>query len=553
MTVGTTIAYEILSVSLAYDRVESLESSITFTLGTSRLNVLQKLVWIAGALYFLAITIPSRCFKTDALEQLIMPIMWVGTFLFALSLVAFTGGAVYALREPLISAKLASHGLKGLPEEEAKVALNTLRRQAFGIPCCQMLFMLRFLLAYSSRWMHKDEDIIVSWQTLLEASFVLNAAGVMFLSSATHAVRPDPQMVTAMRERRRRQALNREIWNPCSDRRWQEKVHELAGRGITLKALLDFYVNLPSVLPHFSPDLHATRDVVRQAIIPLSLRGARRGCSMATIMMNGDYVRPMKMVTHYWGNLFRDLIAAVVADALEESDFGSIAVLLERNPEGLVCLLEARGKLQDTYWICAFAVSQHSSICGSNPGQDVDPVTGNPHLTCPCGTAKYFNNDEPVREDGKSIHCEMNKFSDMISYLAATDHDFEQVVAADSDMRIFTRAWAIAEIAQSYNMGMPQHLKLRSSAVLDEHAEEMKAMKVENMQASRKEDVAEILAGIPNKRAFNRHLQDVVFNTCDGLVASWRGLDAAQRMDRAGRIARIVLASPTAARRQRKY
>ncbi|CAJ1385979.1 unnamed protein product [Effrenium voratum] len=61
---------------------------------------------------------------------------------------------------------------------------------------------------------------------------------------------------------------------------WKEKVQELAGRGLTLRQLLDFYSDLvfrPQMMPHFDPNLSTTHDVVRHAIIPSSreMREAR--------------------------------------------------------------------------------------------------------------------------------------------------------------------------------------------------------------------------------------------------------------------------------------
>ncbi|CAJ1367552.1 unnamed protein product [Effrenium voratum] len=61
---------------------------------------------------------------------------------------------------------------------------------------------------------------------------------------------------------------------------WNEKVRDLAGRGLTLRQLLDFYADLvcqPRMMPHFDPNCSTTHDVVRHAIIPTStqLREAR--------------------------------------------------------------------------------------------------------------------------------------------------------------------------------------------------------------------------------------------------------------------------------------
>ena len=47
---------------------------------------------------------------------------------------------------------------------------------------------------------------------------------------------------------------------------------ELAGRGIRVRQLLDFYARLgEDVMTHFDPAKSTTHDVVRQAIIPLSM------------------------------------------------------------------------------------------------------------------------------------------------------------------------------------------------------------------------------------------------------------------------------------------
>eukprot|EP00972_Heterocapsa_arctica_P085902 12658544-Heterocapsa_arctica.AAC.1 len=132
---------------------------------------------------------------------------------------------------------------------------------------------------------------------------------------------------------------------------------------------------------HFSPGRHTTKDVVRQVIIPLSKSG---GCALATIMMGGVYTRPKKMVSHAWSNLFRDLVAAVISDAMGDHSFGSIAYLLDHNFDGLESILRAGGKLETTYWICAFSISQHSCICSTSPAHEVDSVTSVPYPTCSC-------------------------------------------------------------------------------------------------------------------------------------------------------------------------
>ena len=64
-------------------------------------------------------------------------------------------------------------------------------------------------------------------------------------------------------------------------------------------------------------------------------------------------------------------------------------------------------------------MNQHEAICGGNPFTDTDPVTGVVHPVCTCGAPKYFNHDPPVRADGKSTQCQMNKFDDMMAIVPA--------------------------------------------------------------------------------------------------------------------------------------
>ena len=151
------------------------------------------------------------------------------------------------------------------------------------------------------------------------------------------------------------------------DVNWTRKVEELSMRGMTLRSLLQFYQeNLPS-MPDWTyfPKEHKTRDVVRRAIIPLT---SREECAFSVSAFNKDGPkRAQVMVTHNWGNSFSDLLAAVLSDALQECSFSLPAELLQEECAFLQDLLAKMGRLDHTYWICAFAVNQHISICHSNP------------------------------------------------------------------------------------------------------------------------------------------------------------------------------------------
>ncbi|CAJ1413147.1 unnamed protein product, partial [Effrenium voratum] len=302
------------------------------------------------------------------------------------------------------------------------------------------------------------------------------------------------------RAARRKQRQASYVSNPADD--WQRQVEDLARRAITLDALLRFYQGLgKEYMTHFDPSWHTTDDIVRQVIIPLS---KEEGSDMAKVLMKGQRVRPAAMVTHTWRARFRDLVAAVVADALHETEYGRIAKLLDADMALVRRWLRKTSELQTTYWICAFCVNQHASIC--TPSWPILDSSGKEVPGCGCEHPKFFNTDQPCR-NGMSIPCEMNKFSDMIGWLAATDSTFIQVIATDSEMELFTRAWCVAEVAEAYMMGVGQKLKIESQAALKQRSAEMKNLRIEDMKASRVEDVQEILDRIPEKDRHNLGLR----------------------------------------------
>eukprot|EP00927_Polykrikos_kofoidii_P006462 TRINITY_DN12613_c0_g1_i3.p1 TRINITY_DN12613_c0_g1~~TRINITY_DN12613_c0_g1_i3.p1 ORF type:complete len:616 (-),score=52.87 TRINITY_DN12613_c0_g1_i3:264-2111(-) len=289
------------------------------------------------------------------------------------------------------------------------------------------------------------------------------------------------------------------LYKPDQNQRWCEKVKELCGRGFTLEKLLDFYQMLgDTCMQHFVPSRSTTEDVVRGAVIPLSYTDR---CAMATVMMGGTYAKPHKIVTHCWRMLFRDLVAAIVSDALGDSEFNQIAHLLERDIPLLRRWVKLRGAHSRIYWVCALSVNQHAGICRMNPQNSKDTVTAELYPMCECNLPKAFNTDAPVLENGKGISCEMNKFQDMIRFLSAKDRYFEQVVAIDAGFQLFSRAWCIAEISCANLVGMKQRLKIFAAADLLKHSSRLRNLKVEEMDSAIPEDKEEILASIPDKAA----------------------------------------------------
>ena len=99
-----------------------------------------------------------------------------------------------------------------------------------------------------------------------------------------------------------------------------------------MRNLLTFYKLLgDSVMPSYEPSRHSTNDVVRLAIIPLT---ASHSSSYAEQVNHGRKMIPKKMVTHSWSNLFRDLLASVLADALGGHAFEFLARLLSDRAAG---------------------------------------------------------------------------------------------------------------------------------------------------------------------------------------------------------------------------
>eukprot|EP00438_Fugacium_kawagutii_P001740 Skav219921 [mRNA] locus=scaffold2006:164192:166462:- [translate_table: standard] len=319
---------------------------------------------------------------------------------------------------------------------------------------------------------------------------------------------------------------------------WRRKVTDLSRRGITARALLDFYKKLGrDLMPHYVSSVHTTNDVVRQAIIPAT---KQQRCAYALLAEDGP-VKPDRMVTHSWQNKFRDLVAAVIADAVNESSFDLVSRVLDSDMSVLETMLDNQGTGNTAYWICAFSVNQHAGICGGNPNNDRDSITKKVHPICDCGLPKMFNATPPLSGDGRSIGCEMNKFDDMMALLAAGNSKFAQVVAVDQAFGLFTRAWCVAELVQADETNLKQSIQMHSRPLLVRKKGSLRNLKVENMEASRPEDVEYILSRIPNKNVFNQKLQHLIFDKA-GLLSTWFQLDAARQMEEVGNLLKWSLA-----------
>ena len=79
---------------------------------------------------------------------------------------------------------------------------------------------------------------------------------------------------------------------------------------------------------------------------------------------------------------------------------------------------------------------------------------------------------------------------------------------------------------------------LKSKTILLRRQCTLEGLQVENMQASRPEDVQHILAKIPDKQAFNQDLKKLIFDRQEGLLAAWKKADVLQQMEELSHVLR---------------
>ncbi|CAE8591804.1 unnamed protein product [Polarella glacialis] len=346
---------------------------------------------------------------------------------------------------------------------------------------------------------------------------------------------------------------------------WDKTVQSLSASSLEVEELLEFFCRLgprrdasgaEAVMPSYDPWLSTTSDVVRGAIIPLSRAGdcglAYANCLPGATASTSTTL-PDCMVSHTWSALFLDLVSAVVADALERDEYAKVAQRLAE-PRGAQKLLqEVRRKSCQRYWICAFCVNQHAGICNGfgsepTPGSDQhsrwdagrrDTVTGGVFGLCSCSEPKYF--DGPM--------CEMNKFDDMMGLLQHRQPNLRHLVAVDRRFELFSRAWCVAELVQSYLSNLPQTVLLLSNRALDVQAECLETynflstLTVLECKASLEEDRLQILAKIPDVHEFDVQLQAVIFGSRGLLRNALAGFD---RVDAAARAARRAASAAAA-------
>lgn len=240
--------------------------------------------------------------------------------------------------------------------------------------------------------------------------------------------------------------------------------------------------------------------------------------------MKGRSTVPQTMVTHTWSGRWTDLVGTIVADALGLPEYGSCVRRL--SPDELPALISElywKGLLDRTFFLCAISINQHRSICKFVSERHRDPVSKNLYAACSCKTPVFDSSTPPLRQDGLSISCEMNKFDDVMACVASSQAKsvFRQLIAVDRDFMLFNRAWCVAELHRAGKLQLQQSMCLCSKDDLSQHERALRELRVENMQASIEADKQLILSKIEDKAAFNAEVQRLIFDK-GGLLESWQ-------------------------------
>eukprot|EP00443_Scrippsiella_acuminata_P103075 CAMPEP_0115659158 /NCGR_PEP_ID=MMETSP0272-20121206/45579_1 /TAXON_ID=71861 /ORGANISM="Scrippsiella trochoidea, Strain CCMP3099" /LENGTH=264 /DNA_ID=CAMNT_0003097263 /DNA_START=1 /DNA_END=796 /DNA_ORIENTATION=+ len=181
------------------------------------------------------------------------------------------------------------------------------------------------------------------------------------------------------------------------------------------------------------------------------------------------------------------------------------------------------------YWICAFCVNQHASICSGFPPAPPestaeyqrwdtnrrDTVTGEIHKVCRCGEPKRIGSSWSDRS-------ELNKFDEMMELMQQAVPGLRQTIAIDVDLGIFTRVWCVAELVQASASGMPQDACLLQQALDVNRGDaalyaRLATLTVGACSATCPEDKDRILAKIPDLSQFDAQLQALIFGSA-GLI-----------------------------------
>lgn len=335
---------------------------------------------------------------------------------------------------------------------------------------------------------------------------------------------------------------------PAGETEYDRTVDELASRGFTLGALLEFLCLLleRTVMPSFDPDSSSTEQVAFGAAVPSSEYGP-----YARVMTCGQPCYPKCLITHTWGNVFCHTVAAAVADTMEKRYFFHLIPRLRtvkrvRSLMDEIASMSGSRLIEKTYWFCALSINQHRVGCHNQHNCQnghllkFSGMVGSARQLCtgaschrPMGTGEiHFKcqaceitlckeckaNAVPVcgcdvdKLPAGSDLCEVDKFDQMMVRLQGVHQDFYQVVALDKTGSALTRTWVVAEIAQAQRDRLVQRIQPFFPLGLSSRniATRILNIDVRESQASNPADTEMILAKIVDKDKYNEEVRQVL-------------------------------------------
>ena len=370
--------------------------------------------------------------------------------------------------------------------------------------------------------------------------WVVNSLGLGLLSGILWQVHPPKDDSNSAAELTRGLVSMSSLLGPRGKEAYDQVVKQLANRCISLEALLSFWERLRDgqTMPGFDPRRSLTNDVVRRAIIPES-RVGDGGYALATLW-SGKEMNPQVMVTHNWTNGFGSLVSAILADALGRPGYQEVSAQIA-TPSGIEQVrAKLAGKLKTTYWVCAFCINQHASICGGfgpEPPHGThewaawnrrryDSVTGEAFMPCNCQVEKVFSHTD--------ARSELNKFDDMMTHLAQQVGRFAQLIVVDDAFDVLYRAWCVAEIFEASVLGMESRIQVSSQDAVDQNYDRLSLLDVRQCTASSQADKDMIMAKIADVEVFNWRIQQLIFAEEMGLFVRW--VEGNERSRQVGRI-----------------
>eukprot|EP00927_Polykrikos_kofoidii_P068005 TRINITY_DN63418_c0_g1_i1.p1 TRINITY_DN63418_c0_g1~~TRINITY_DN63418_c0_g1_i1.p1 ORF type:complete len:582 (-),score=84.28 TRINITY_DN63418_c0_g1_i1:70-1779(-) len=233
----------------------------------------------------------------------------------------------------------------------------------------------------------------------------------------------------------------------------------LASRGFTVRQILDFYTKFKGN-GKITKDT-TTADVVRDIIIPET--ADERCCYMhGQVRMLGGTHPPKKFVSHWWGNRFRDSVMAIVQDATQMG-LADLANLVDHGIKRERLPVEC---LDESYWMCAFAVNQHTSVCGSES------------FPCACGSPKHL--------PGHTL-CEVDKADVLVAQIR------ELIVVIDPALQTFRRAWVLSEMWRAIALSRRIAYRLPSRIAEEFRSGDCEVLRICDCETSLADDMKMIL------------------------------------------------------------